>query len=65
MNTWKHLFGAMLIACIPFAANAQFMMFGGGLSFLTFSSVKWSANDFLKIFTNTNPYNIWEKTFNS
>lgn len=55
----------MLIACIPFAANAQFMMFGGGLSFLTFSSVKWSANDFLKIFTNTNPYNIWEKTFNS
>jgi len=26
----KYFFGALLIVCVPFAANAQFMMFGGG-----------------------------------
>ena len=30
MKTMKHLLGTMLIACIPFTANAQFMMLGGG-----------------------------------
>lgn len=30
MKTMKFLLGAMLMACIPFAADAQFMMFGGG-----------------------------------
>ena len=30
MKTKKYFFGALLIACIPFTANAQFMMFGGG-----------------------------------
>jgi hypothetical protein len=29
MKTLKYFFGIMLMACIPFAANAQFM-FGGG-----------------------------------
>ena len=30
MRTWKYFFGTMLMACVPFAANAQFFMFGGG-----------------------------------
>ena len=30
MKTLKYILGTMLIACIPFTANAQFMMFGGG-----------------------------------
>ena len=30
MKTLKQLFGTMLVACLPFTANAQFMMFGGG-----------------------------------
>ena len=30
MKTLKILLGAVLMACIPFSANAQFMMFGGG-----------------------------------
>ena len=30
MKTITFFFGTMLIACIPFTANAQFMMFGGG-----------------------------------
>ena len=30
MKTMRFLCGTMLIACIPFTANAQFMMFGGG-----------------------------------
>ena len=24
MRTWKYFFGTMLMACVPFAANAQF-----------------------------------------
>ena len=30
MKTLEHLFGIVLMACIPFTANAQFTMFGGG-----------------------------------
>ena len=30
MRTLKYFFGMMLLACIPFTANAQFAMFGGG-----------------------------------
>ena len=30
MKTMKNFFATMLIACIPFTASAQFMMFGGG-----------------------------------
>ena len=30
MRNLKYFFGIMLMACIPFTANAQFAMFGGG-----------------------------------
>ena len=30
MKNLNHFIGTMLIVCIPFTANAQFMMFGGG-----------------------------------
>ena len=30
MKNLNHIIGTMLIVCIPFTANAQFMMFGGG-----------------------------------
>lgn len=30
MKTMKFFLGAMLMACIPLVADAQFMMFGGG-----------------------------------
>ena len=30
MKTTMYFFGTLLIACIPFTAHAQFMMFGGG-----------------------------------
>ena len=46
MKTLKYFLGTMLLACLPYAANAQFMMFGGGNQAARDSLRKITAADY-------------------